>query len=421
MRAALDISLRPFPYPYRAALALCSDIDCCDRSTFLAVHRFLNDPQKGLGLPVADSFFALGREPGQLAYFLPNGQTPGPDAGLILRSLETGLIDCLHTWGDFNHIPPEPAHLRRTAATLVEHLQERHLAVKVWINHGSPTNLHNFLTRLRPEFQGDEPQSPFYTADLARRLGIAFFWRMELAPWPLSCCLGPFSPRLWARLGINAAKNLVKLLTRQRSRQRTAAQILQLCVPQDLRDGRRLMAFSRFNRHPQGLWARPGRHTLHHALTPGVLQQLLHEEGYLILYTHLGLPHPATVPLFPLPDRKALENLADKFHNGEIWVAPTAQLLTYWLTREGLVWETSSEGERLIINLVALHDPVAGPRLPQESDLAGVTFYSPRPQDTSIRLAGCDLDSRIFPPDHRGKGSLGLLPLPPPALQALEV
>ena len=90
------VRLRPFPFPYRAALAICSDIDGCDLPTFLAVHRYLNSPRSGLGLPVADSFFGQGRDPGQMAYFLPDGRTPGPEAHLITHALRGGSsIPCI--------------------------------------------------------------------------------------------------------------------------------------------------------------------------------------------------------------------------------------------------------------------------------------------------------------------------------------
>jgi hypothetical protein len=69
------IKIRRFPHPFRAALAICSDIDNCDRRTFVDVHRFLNSNRTGLGLPVSDSFFAVSPDPKQIAYFRPDGKT----------------------------------------------------------------------------------------------------------------------------------------------------------------------------------------------------------------------------------------------------------------------------------------------------------------------------------------------------------
>ena len=63
------VSLRPFPPPYRAALAITSDIDGCTPAAFRSLHEFLN---VSLGLDVGDSFWfyscsPYSRQP--LAYF----------------------------------------------------------------------------------------------------------------------------------------------------------------------------------------------------------------------------------------------------------------------------------------------------------------------------------------------------------------
>jgi hypothetical protein len=404
------VSLRPFPHPFRAALALCSDVDGCTPEVFRAVHRYLNDPARGLGLPVADSFFPRGREPGQLAFYLPDGLTPGPHAGLILAALKTGLIDALHSWGDFNGAPPDPRALRALAEDLTRRLTAAGLKVPVWINHGDAHNYQNLSARLQDGYQGDDPASPWYTVDLARRLGVRFAWCSELVPWPLS----PHRPRrltLFTRVGINSLKNFIKIFIGQKNQRRRAVSLLELAEPLALRDGSRLLVFNRFNRHPEGLWARPGRHTLRYALAPEVLADLIRQEGFLIVYTHLGLPREGE--LFLEPDREAVENLAGHYRRGEVWVAPTSRLLTFWLVRRHLLWQVEAEGERLVIHLKAVADPQNGCRLPQPEELAGLAFYSPRPEATVVRLYGRDLPAAPFPPDHTGCGGVGL-PLPPP-------
>src|SRR5205807_7065491 len=61
-----QIALRQFPYPFKAMLALCSDIDQTTRQRYRMIHRFLNTETEtpmgpGLGLDVADSFWFYGR------------------------------------------------------------------------------------------------------------------------------------------------------------------------------------------------------------------------------------------------------------------------------------------------------------------------------------------------------------------------
>jgi hypothetical protein len=411
------VRLRPFPFPYRAALAICSDIDGCDLPTFLAVHRYLNDPGSGLGLPVADSFFGQGRDPGQMAYFLPDGRTPAPEAPHIIQALRGGLIDALHSWGDFNQAAPQPQALRALAARLVEDLHRQGLSVKVWLNHGDPCNRQNLRARLQPGYAGDDPASPYYTADLLKPLGLQYYWGSDLVTWPLSS--RPGSPGSRLRLGLNALKNVVKILLGQRQKTRTTAQIMELCQPVTLRDGLPLMAFTR---HLRGLKEPTSRHTLRYTLGDPVLKQLLAQEGYLILYTHLGLPRSgAGEELFPLPDRTALERLAQHYHAGSIWVAPTARILSHWLVTRRLVWTAHREGEHLIIHVESLQDPTTGPRPPEPEELAGLCFSVPPPWEVILRLAGRDLVLRDFGPDHTGERVVGMPPSPPPSLEALEL
>jgi len=411
------VKLRPFPFPYRAALAICSDIDGCDLPTFLAVHRRLNHPRSGLGLPVADSFFGQGRDPGQMAYFLSDGRTPGPGAQLIIQALRGGLIDSLHSWGDFNLAAPQPQALRSLAERLVEDLHRQDLSVKIWLNHGDPCNRQNLRARLQPGYAGDDPASPYYTADLLKPLGLKYYWGSDLVSWPLSS--RPKSPGSWVQPGLNAAKNVVKIFLGQRQKARTTAQIMELCQPVILRDGLQLIAF---NRHLRGLKEPTSRHTLRYTLGGPVLEQLLAQEGYLILYTHLGLPRPRPgEELFPLPDRDALERLAQHYHNGSIWVAPTVRVLSHWLMTRRLVWTAHRESERLIILIESIQDPTTGPRPPEPEELAGLCFYVPSPGEVMLRLAGRDLALQVFGPDHTGERVVGLAPVPPPSLEVLEI
>ena len=310
-----------------------------------------------------------------MAYFLPDGRTPGPEAHHIIQALRGGLIDSLHSWGDFNLAAPQPQALRSLAARLVEDLQGQGLSVKVWLNHGDPRNRQNLRARLQPGYAGDDPGSPYYTADLLKPLGLKYYWGSDLVSWPLSS--RPDSPGSRLRPGINALKNVAKILLGQRQKARTTAQIMELCQPVTLRDSLPLMAFSR---HLRGLKEPTSRHTLRYTLGGPVLEQLLAQEGYLILYTHLGLPRPGPgEELFPLPDHTALDRLAQHYHEGSIWVAPTVRVLNYWLITRHLVWTAHREGERLIIGLESLQDPTTGSRPPELEELAGLCFYVPPP------------------------------------------
>ncbi|MGV8048758.1 MAG: hypothetical protein AB2L21_00175 [Anaerolineaceae bacterium] len=405
------------PFPFLAALSICSDIDECDRRTFLDVHQFVNDPHNGLGLPIADSFFAIGSVPNQLAYFLNDGRTAGPDAELIAESIRAGLIDSIHSWGDFNDCPPEPSSLKNISSRLTEDFAHRGLQLKIWINHGNPNNRQNLRARLQSAYAGDDPGSPFFTLDLVRTLGIRYYWLSELVDWPLSGRLPPVSLRVRMKPTLNQLKNLIKTIMGRRRLTRTPAQITELCQPTRVTDGTVLMAF---NRHLRRFREPSTRHTLRYTLAPAVLDELLAEQGYMILYTHLGRPRFEGGDLFPAADILALQHLAELYRQAKIWVAPTAQLLDHWFMTRYLEWQAMSEGDKLVIQIRSIHDPVIGSRTPDVAELAGLCFYVPYGQETIFRVGARDQLPKVLGFDRSGGWVVGFETPPPPETDFLH-
>ena len=409
------VELRRFPYPYRAALAICSDIDDCTLEVFRQAHYLLNER---LGLPVADSFFGRGRTRGQMAYFEDDYKTPSEAAPVIRRAIQAGLIDSLHTWGDFNEVPPDPDRMRQMAERLCGELDKYGLPIKVWINHGDPFNYQNFKSRAAPTYQGDDPDSPYYTLDLVRQMGVKYFWLSEAFRFPLSGRLTVGSPRIWARLAEPLLRNVVRYVRRRRVNIMYPWEPLHLIRPESLRDGRLVLRFNRFNYGPD-FWG-PTRHTIGHAICPQTLDRLASEEGYAILYAHLGVPMEVEGGLFPQQDWQALADLARRYHEGAIWVTPTARLLDYRLAVEYLDWEVRDTQGISRINIVSLQDPVQGPRLPTEEELAGLCFYVPEARRAEIRIGDRETSFLRFPKDRTGRESIGLAPAAAPDFRSLE-
>lgn len=411
---ACKVTLRRFPYPYRAGLAICSDIDLCDRKTFINYHRFLNGTKNGLRLPVADSFFVVGKDPQQIAYFKQDGKTHSADAELIRQAIHDRLIDSLHSWGDFNRTGPDPVFIGNVSKRLIEEFHTYDLKINIWINHGDSFNYQNMYARLNSNYHGDDPSSSFYTANLLGELGIQFYWLSELLPWPLSADSLKGSPPVWlrktSRRVINSMKNVIKRMVNRKSRIRPNSQLMELMYKWRRRDNAAIFGFTRFNHHPRGIWTLPTRHTMHHSLNNTILTKLIRQEAYLILYTHLGLPIGNSV-MFPKNDRIALENLAQKYHDGVIWISPTRDLLSYWKTHRYMRWKAEQAGEMINIDLETIPDPITGRRFPEEKDLAGICFYSACPEKTAIRLRGKQLKLVINPSDYTGRPSLSF-PLP---------
>lgn len=415
-----SIKLRPFPFPYKAGLSICSDIDTCDRTSFLKIHRYLN---LELGLPVSDSFFGVGRDPGQMAYFLEDGKTLSQDAPLIRQAIEDRLIDSIHSWGDFNESPPEPYFLKNLAKNLTHALDAEGLKIKIWINHGDSCNYQNFIVRLQPDnYKGDDPNSPFYTADLLNDIGVRYYWWSELVEWPLSGKWSNYSPCLWPRLGTNFLKNMYKtFIMKEKFRTRTSEQLTDLMLPFTLRDKQKIMAFTRFC-FPSENKTAATRYTLHQALDIKHLQNLIEHHGFMIAYTHLALPQlwNENRLFFPLSDQKALLELAKSYHSGNIWVTPTLNLLNFYMARNFLVWETQVQGENNIIQIKYIDDPCRGKIIPSPDELAGICFYCPEPEKTFIYLNEKQLNVKINKADHTGQLSIGLDPAPAPETGILE-
>jgi hypothetical protein len=186
-------------------------------------------------------------------------------------------------------------------------------------------------------------------------------------------------------------KNLAKRMLGKNETARPADMLVHLALPMALRDDSMLWGFTRYNRHPQGVWGRPGRHTFRHQLTAGFLSDLVSCQGYALLYTHFGQPRmpglPLPTPLFESADYGALARLALEHHEGRILVATTQRLLDWWLLSRHLDWrvETLEDGRTHII-IAGLADPIGGYRLPAIGELSGLAFICPDPQRTLVSL-----------------------------------
>src|SRR3989442_15153159 len=87
-----------FPYPYQAALAICSDLDeTPDAETYFELMRFLNTTEDtsmgpGVGLEVGNSIY-FDMPPGHFSYW----NTDEKNREKIRALIKSGHIDCLHS------------------------------------------------------------------------------------------------------------------------------------------------------------------------------------------------------------------------------------------------------------------------------------------------------------------------------------
>lgn len=161
------VSLRPLPYPYRAAMAICSDLDeTPDQRIYFETARFLNTGQetvmgRGVELEVGNTIY-FDMPANHFSYWNTN------DAGrsMINTCIRSGHIDCLHSFGD-------KTSSRAQAAKAIDELARNGNRLEVWIDHAvAPTNFGPDIMR----GEGDLLGSIVYHADISCAFGIRFVW-----------------------------------------------------------------------------------------------------------------------------------------------------------------------------------------------------------------------------------------------------
>jgi hypothetical protein len=398
-----QISLRKFPYPFRAALTICSDIDGTDTAEkFLAIQNFLNTERQldigpGIGLEIGNTFYPL--SPNGSFSYLSSGSA---DRELIGQFIKAGYIDCIHSYGDHGQS-------RQDALKTIEALEYDGCKVKVWVDHAHiPTNFG-------PDNSaglGDVVGSPAYHADLTLAYGIKFAWMGRATSivgqeTPITLkALGHIFDSAHPRASLeNIYRELVKIILAKAGNQRFAIhRHNRLLRVADLRDGQQVYEFNRCNNH----WHKPlpSSPKLAYVLRPEALATLKAAQGYMLIYTHLGFGDGP--PFLPLPTQMALRNLAAEYQTGHIYVTTTVRLLTYCLVHQYLDWSYQLKPDhqaQIVIHRVA--DPISGPRMPTLEELQGITFYVPDCDKVSVFLGETPILSlQRNPKDLTGQSSV---------------
>ena len=337
----LAIDLLKHPYPYKCSFTICNDCDYITRETFEAIHQFINTTDntrlgKGLGLPIADSMFVYTERPGGLSYFKDLSGTPGRDSDFLKDVVKEGWVDSLHGYGDFMN----PNVFSRTMAEkALEELEKNNIKLKVWIDHGSGDNSQNFGL---PNFlsRGDNPGHKAYHTDLLKAYGIIF-----IADYNTD------------RLGQNGKRKYVARYMYQpevsyRGLKRLHGRFYgrRLLRIKSCRDNNPFWFFSRAR---NGV-LRPDASTLSYQLSDENVEKLIQSGGTMVLYQHLGSVRQRSneFPFLDQKAKKALENIAEKYHRQIIWVAPTSELLTNAYLVKNLELCPTETGDGLSIDIL---------------------------------------------------------------------
>ncbi|MBC8374904.1 MAG: hypothetical protein H8E26_02595 [FCB group bacterium] len=393
-----QISLRKFPFPFQAMFAICSDVDhAISLPAYLDFMRFLNTDQqtsygKGVSLEISNSFWfynAVGDE--QLSYFQGTSDIESEFAGVCRDFWNSGHIDTLHGYGDFNRGGFE----RHYAEQALEELDKWNVKIPVWVNHGNDNN-HQKLGNY-PGFDGANPSSKAYHFDLLREHGTRFYW----AGRTTHVC----GQRATFSLGHAAHKLLQSLVvkTKYRHIDRPLPDPLnRLLIPAKQTDGGELFEFQRFiSRY--GQVKNTDLHDLSLQLTRGNLSTLVKNEGYMLLYTHMNEHLPEQQAL-PAGVEAGFRLLSEYSQAGDLLVTTSSRLLQYADIHEQLAWETKFSSDQTQIHLSRLDD-----RPLVEEALQGITLYCTEPEKITLFCGEKQLSLKINPIDSSGKPSVSVV------------
>jgi hypothetical protein len=398
-----DVQLRPLPYPYRAMLAICSDLDeTPDRNAYWEIMRFLNTTEEttmgpGAGLEAGNSIY-FDMPPDQFAYW----NTDDNGREMVRSLIQSGHIDCLHSYGDL-------ATSRRDAQRALDELNRHNCRLEVWVDHG--TAVTNFGSDIM-QGHGDQMGHPAYHADLTTSYGIKYVWRgrvTSITGQDVSGGLSSiFEKNHPAASGRTLLKEAVKkIIARAGSQKYSIHSSNELLQPAVLRDKNAVYEFIRCNPHWGGVsCCDQGKH-IGEVLTKKMLNQLIMRGGICILYTHLGKTDNPHVP-FNQAAVEAFRNLADAFQSGDILVTTTRRLLGYRRAVREIVFDTNWSGNVLHVNLnTTLSDDSRGKL--SNSDLNGLTFYVTEPEKTRLKIDGREItDIKHNNADYTGLTSVSL-------------
>jgi len=397
-----EVELRPLPFPYRAAVALTLSPDRgLTLKEYVGALRQLNTVEgeeqgQGLGLEAGGAFFFYPPDKDWLAYFNP----PGPD-GRPLRQvfnslIRAGLIDVLDSFGGVQDFS------RDSAVWALESLAGEGLVIRTWADRfESPDNIRYGGGR------GGHAGRIAHHADLTVKAGLRFFWLGRT-----SAILGQDVPLCWRSFAsvYRSEESLSSTFCAAVAFGRHFLAVLgsgqddplghnRLLAPIELRDGVKVIEFVRY-------LPRNGENDLASLFSPERMDLLVQRGGKMAVAVPL-LPQESG-KTFSDEDEQSLRRLAERFGRGEILVSTATRILTYTLSNESLVWRAEERDGEVHILIEAIDDPIKGRRVPELTELAGLTFYVPRSDKARLFLRDRELTTIRNLIDHTGRESISL-------------
>ncbi len=410
------VELRKFPYPFKAAFTIASDVDDTDSIDELVhIHTKINSKKNGLGLDIGDSFWMYNEQRELMKdslydihsfYKKFSGPTPflgisifdglsfteSKDANVIKEYIRKGYIDALHSYGQF----AANTFNRKYAVEALKYLKKNNLKFDVWIQHGGHENTNNVGPW--PWQLGDNPGTKEYHTDLTVPYGIKFFWTGQMTH-----CIGQdgiFNLETFVKQTVewlqDAFINKGSPIYKHKN---------ELVTVLTLNDGQKIFDFVRYiNRWGQHEITDEAQ--LKFQLNPEILDKLIENQGYLIQYTHLGANYG--YPYLSQESMELFKYAKQKQDKGELLVSTTSKLLNYYVHRKYLNWDYELEDNHLKINIKNISNEVEGKYIPTIKELEGITFYIPDNVECKVYLNNKPIEVIKNPKDYKGRESVSI-------------
>jgi len=389
-----QVTLRKYPYPYRAMLAICSDLDeTPNKEIYFETARYLNTTEttllgKGVGLEVGNTIY-FDMPEGQFSYT----NTDDEGRGHIHQLIDSGHIDCLHSFGDF----VDSRDQINSHWTLIQKGKRK---IEVWVDHAqAPTNIDDDIM----QGGGAVPGNKAYHTDLTcSESGLKFIWKGRV-----TSIIAQNTPRSYRRIFnfIHPFRSCKTILLEVIKSGLAHLGNVKYAMHKDnnvlrqtrLFDGRPVLEFMRSNPSWAGVSVFDSARGIDKVLTRSMLEQLVKKAGSSVLYSHLGKVFDIAEP-FHDKTRNAFELLASFQNKQQILVATTRRLLGYQRTIDELSFEVISRGEKTLIYLQSAY---------VGEDLNGLTWYVEDPKKTSLYINNTLFaDLQINPRDETGRASV---------------
>lgn len=388
----MSIAVRKYPFPYRAALAINNDTDGMDWQAFEDWHAFTNGE---LGLEVTDSFWVWAADG---SFALQHGMpwqrdlAATPETDRIVELAQAGLLDTLHSYGDW----PCDYDLNRGDIDHALALLDRHnLRPRAWVNHGGGhLRGHNMGGAWATYQGGDNPAHPSYSLRDLQARGVRYFWLDALFDNDRVSAdvqlpeIPPVQIRRWGSVNDRDSGTRADVFPgasaddKQLLGKHYHESLLTACIG---RDSTPFWGFKRYRGHEA-----PTVASLPLQLSNAHLDALVADEASAVIYQHMGVwralgrakrhasQRNSTPPVFDEGAQWALRDLADRYHSGRLLVAGTARLLDYHRMRDHLRYTIEDHGDRQVITIHSIACPIEGERVPTMADLMGLAFQMPR-------------------------------------------